>query len=449
LVIGLDTAYRSEAAAPAPRLEPAALNPVAQAPALEPTALPYPEKQRDTRSPWGCAAFDRDAGTPAAMDGALAASVRVSMHAPPRGQVGYRWIGGQATDTVIPDLEAFASCLEAGRPDLVAEEPSRRSTSAYPASRWAMAPLEFVVEVAARDGVAAPVAVDVQVVRSRSDLSPYVELLPVNEPFGGVWLLDHGTRPAAEMDIRGRIYPAACVSAPAPGRPALFQRGPAFTDVDAASRAIDANDGPRRRWLALNAEIAAIPEAARRSEADACVGEACADESASLSAAGYCEPGADRVWRVRADGLLRVSPAAQTETAYEASFSALIPLQPPPPLMAGPIYRAPASAPGVQALTLSEEPYALRAPLQPQEQGVYAARVRLAAPETSTHLLRFVALDAAGAPLGASRWVHALAFVPQAAIPVAQPVEAASEPGAQPQQTAAAATTDAALPIQE
>ena len=399
--------------------------------ALEEVALPgselsaagravYPVKARNLHSPWGCAAFDLDQATPPGL-GAAAVAVSLAPRPARRDLVGYRLVSGEATDTLIPDLDYFATCLETGRPEQVVETPARRSSPAFPASRWAMGPVELDVAVRLTSPEASPVRLRIDVARSAPDPSPYVEALPAMEPFGAVWLLDHGVLAVSDVRVMGRLAPSRCERLGGAGAPPRFAR---FAyDADAAGEGLSAPlTDPRRRLFDLSEGLAEVPEAAAMAAWRACVGLECESLSAfmernqTLAAAGFCDPQADAIWRLRLDARLTSPNAADPQRPFVSVVSALGPLEPPGPLTAAAVYRTPASQNG--GLRSRGEAYAIITALpQAGANGAYALRVRLAAPETSTHLFRIVALDGAGAALGSSRWTHLLAFAPQAAAP--------------------------------
>lgn len=433
-------AMRSAGPPPIAVLENAAL-PEGELTAADPAA--YPDKGRNAASPWGCAAFDEDAATPPPLAEARAA-VSLSPRAPRRDLVGYRLVAGEATDTLIPDLSYFASCLETGRPEQVIEAPARRSSPAFPSSRWSMDAVELDAVVRLADPEARPARLRIEVARSAPDMSPYVEALPVAEPFGAVWLLDHSAAAAPEVRVMGRLAPARCEGLGEAGAPARFQRFAYDADAAGAGEPAPLTD-PRRRLFDLAAGLAAVPEAAAMAAWRACEGPDCETHSAfmnrnqTLAAAGFCDLETGAIWRLRLDARLTTPNAADPARPFISTLSALLPLEPPGPLTAAPIYRAP--APGDVGLRAQGQAYAIATALpEAPRDGAYTVRLRLAAPSTSSHLFRVVALDAAGEPLGASRWTHLLAFVPQAAAPA--PVAAAVSP-TPPITPAAASARDA------
>ena len=407
-------------------------------------AAAYPDKPRNAASPWGCAAFDQDAATPPSL-AAGEAEVTLSPRAARRDLVGYRLVQGEATDTLIPDLGYFASCLDTGRPEQVIEAPARRSSPGFPSSRWSMDALELDAAVRLTDPTARPVRLRIEVARSAPDLSPYVEALPVAEPFGAVWLLDHGTPPVSDVRVMGRLAPARCEGLGEAGAPPRFERFAYDADSAGAGEAAPLTD-PRRRLFDLAQGLAAVPEAAAMAAWRACEGPDCETQSAfmtrnaPLAAAGFCDLQTGAIWRLRLDARLTAPNAADPARPFVSVVSALVPLEPPGPLTAAPVYRAP--APGDVGLRAQGQAYAVAAALpQEADRGVYSVRLRLAAPQTSTHLFRVVALDEAGEPLGASRWTHLLAFVPQAAAPA--PVASAPTAPTPPITPAAASARDA------
>jgi hypothetical protein len=185
----------------------------------------------------------------------------------------------------------------------------------------------------------------------------------------------------------------------------------------------------------LSAELGAIPAAAAMQSWRACEGPDCETAGAfaarhqALAAANYCDLEGG-VWRVRVDARLSAPNAADPERPYHSTLSALVRLEPPRPLTAAPLYRAPPAE--AMRLRADGAGYALSAVIAPAQAGGgrYALRLRLAAPQTSHHLVRLVAVDADGAVLGASRWTHVLAFVPQAASPMTVTVAPAAAPNA-------------------
>ena len=395
------------------------------------SAQAYPAKGRNRASPWGCAAFDEDGQTPPpSVDGV--AEVTLAPRTTRSTLVGYQLVAGTATDTLVPDLAYFKSCLETGLPEQVVEVPARRSSAAFPASRWAMDAVELDVTITPRAAGVVPARLRIEVAQSRPDRSPYVEALPVEEPFGSIWLLDHGSTPVATLMVGGQVYPAVCEGLGEAGQPPRFQR--------AVFDALTAGDGrpavlaePRRRVFDLSSELSAIPAAAAMQTWRACDGPDCETQAAfrernqTLAAAGYCDLNGQAIWRVRVDARLSAPNPADAARPYVSAFSTLLRLEPPGPLMAAPVYRAP--APGAVGLRSDAEGYALGAAVgEPDSAGRYRIRLRLAAPETSTHLLRLVAVDSQGGVLGSSRWTHILAFTSQAAAPA--PVSASAGPAA-------------------
>jgi hypothetical protein len=419
-------AIRNAGPPPIAVLEDAAL-PEGGFAAADPAA--YPDKARNAASPWGCAAFDQDASTPPPLADATV-EVTLSPRGPRRDLVGYRLVAGEATDTLIPDLSYFTSCLETGRPEQVIDAPARRSSPAFPSSRWSMDAVELDAAVRLTDADARPSRLRIEVARSAPDLSPYVEALPVAEPFGAVWLLDHSAAAVSEVRVMGRLAPARCEGLGEAGAPARFERFAYDADVVGEGEPAPLID-PRRRLFDLSAGLAAVPEAAAMAAWRACEGPDCETHSAfmarnqPLAAAGFCDLEGGAIWRLRLDARLTAPNAADPERPYVSLLSALLPLEPPGPLTAAPVYRAPAA--GDVGLRAQGQAYAIATALpEAPRNGVYTVRLRLAAPSTSNHLFRIVALDEAGTPLGASRWTHLLAFVPQAAAPA--PVAAAVSP---------------------
>jgi hypothetical protein len=434
---------RFERAPLAAALEAATIGEAAAATSSTPVV--YPTKARNLQSGWGCAAFDTDVETPGRLAGTQAVQVEVSARAPARGLVGYRLVSGEATDTLIPDLDYFQSCLDTGQPVQAVEVPVRRSTAGYPGSRWTMDAVDLNVALASQSEAAEkPERVVLEIVRSRPDRSPYVEVLSVQEPFGGLWLLDHGTGVSTAMSVVGQVYEAACEARQSGNERARFVRLAFQPDAAAPSRDAPATDGPRRRWFDLSSDIVAVPQAGpaiawRTCSETACTADAAYQERRRIAAlSDYCDLDAGGIWRMRADGQLRVAEVSDGRVLL-STFTALIPLEPPGPLTAAPAYRPP--RPGTVGLQArSEAPYAIGAAVEPGAQaGMWQVRLRLAPPETSTHLVRIVAQNANGVEIGASRWIHLLAFVPRASAPEPVTADASSGP--------AAASSGAALPL--
>jgi hypothetical protein len=445
-----------QADAPVLAAPPAPLQEAAVAPGAFAEAGAYPEKPRDRQSPWGCAAFDVDNATPPPLDEALA-QVTIAPRPGRAGYVGYRLVAGEATDTLIPDIGYFGACLENGVPEQVIETPAQRSTAGHPASRWAMEALELDAVIAIAAGAPRPAQVRLEVARSRPDMSPYVEALPVEEPFGAIWLLDHGAAASTALTVSGQVYPALCEGLEQPGQRPRFARVPFDAAGAPEGRPADEIE-PRRRLFDLSAELGAIPAAAAMQAWRACTGPDCETQSAfamrnqALAAANFCDLDGG-VWRVRVDARLTAPNAADALRPYHSTLSALVQLEPPGPLTAAPLYRAPPAQ--AMRLRVDGEGYALSADVQQAEAqgGGYRVRLRIAAPSTSHHLIRMVALDDGGVALGASRWTHVLAFVPQAAAPVSITASPAVGPAAPVTRAAAsgegrfAAADDAQAPL--
>ncbi len=443
----------AEAAAPPTATPPARLDDAPVAPGAFAEAGAYPQKQRDGASPWACAAFDSDDATPPPA-GESQASVRLSPRAARPGYVGYQLIAGEATDTLIPNIPYFQSCLETGQPEQVIDQPARRSSAGHPASRWTMEALELDAEIQMTSGAPAPARLRLEVARSQPDASPYVEALPVDEPFGAIWLLDHGAAAAETVAVSGQVYPAACEGLGEAGQLPRFARA-AFDAGAAPEGRLAQGLEPRRSLFDLSAELAAIPAAAAMQAWRSCLGPDCETSTAfvarhqALAAVNYCDLEGG-IWRVRLDARLSAPNAADPARPFHSTLSALVRLEPPGPLTASPLYRAPPAE--SMRLRADGAGYALSTLVAADTgaTGPYRIRLRIAAPQTSTHLLRLVAVDDAGVVLGASRWTHVLAFVPQAASPVsltaapAAPITRAAAAGAG---SFAAAANDSQAPL--
>lgn len=376
------------------------------------TALPeqqagsYPAKTRLTDSPWGCAAFDLDTTTPVALAGPAVELVVLG--------ADYRLVTGEVTDTVIPALEAFSHCLDKGQPEQTRRTPIQRQ--GLPAARttaFQMGPLQL--QALPPPGTH---RVAIEVVRSRPDPSPYLEALAVYLPFGGVWLFEHGAQTPTMPQVSVKLGPARCLAAATSAAVA-----PSFGAAGAMSPAYatpaPALDGPRRRRLDLSVLASAVPAAAAARTRSLCTGTDCPDdavlraENPELAAAQFCDLGG-AIWRIQVEGEVTHPNPQSPDRPYRQRFTVFLPLEPPALDRAGPLYLGPRGA-GVTLRGRADAPYAFALPAVSEQ----AVRFSLAAAETSTHLLRAVAYDINGQPIGQSRWMHALLFSPQGALAAA------------------------------
>ena len=160
-----------------------------------------------------------------------------------------------------------------------------------------------------------------------------------------------------------------------------------------------------------------------------CTGTDCADDATlraqypELAAAQFCDLNG-AIWRILVEGEVTHPNPADPDRPFQQTFTVFLPLEPPALDRAGPLYLGPRGA-GVTLRSRADAPYAFALPAQSEQ----AVRFSLAASETSTHLLRAVAYDINGQPIGQSRWIHALMFTPQGALATAAPRPA---PGATP-----------------